>query len=443
MAGGFTSLEEALGWLDAHVDYESAMPSRRALPTLERIREFVALLGDPQRDIPSIHITGTNGKGSTAIMTTALLGAKGLSVGTYTSPNLIAVNERLSKNGVPIDDESFTEVLNALAALEPMLVERPTRFELLTAAALWWFADEAVDAMVIEVGVGGSWDCTNVVDGDVAVITNISYDHTEILGPTLEGIAKDKAGIIKPGCGVVIGETDPALVAVITEAAEGVGAGEIWVRDQEFGVRANRLAVGGRLVDLWTPGASYGELLIPAHGPHQGLNASCALAAVEAFFAAPLDEDIVDEGFASVVIPGRLEVIGRKPLTILDGAHNVGGMAALASALGEAVSTDGARVAVVGMLTGRDPSAMLEPLAQVGIASIVSCRPNSPRALDPEVVADAARALGLSVTVTGSVEEGLLAGRALVTDDGMLVVTGSLYVVGDARRVLLDATNHR
>ena len=223
VAPSFAGVEDAVAWLDSHVDFESAMPRRRSLPTLDRMQALTALLGEPQDSIPSIHITGTNGKGSTSAMATSLLMAKGLTVGTYTSPNLHAVAERLAENGEPIDDQSLTDVLGELALLEALLPEKPTRFELLTAAALSWFSTEAVDAMVVEVGLGGTWDCTNVVHGDVAVLTNVSFDHTDVLGPTLEGIASDKAGIIEPGSRVVVGEMDPELAAIVTRRAEEVG----------------------------------------------------------------------------------------------------------------------------------------------------------------------------------------------------------------------------
>jgi dihydrofolate synthase/folylpolyglutamate synthase len=436
----FASLAEGLAWLDSHIDYESTVPSRRALPTLERMRELALLLGDPQVGVPTIHVTGTNGKGSTVAMTTALLGASGLSVGTYTSPNLSKVNERLARNGIPIDDEAFTDVLWSLALLEPMLSDRPTRFELLTAAALRWFADEAVDAMVVEVGLGGTWDSTNVVNADVAVLTNVSYDHTEVLGPTLEGIARDKAGIVKPGTRVIVGMTEPGLVETVTSVARAAGSGEIWVRDQQFACTANRVAVGGRLVDLRTPQASYGELLVPLHGPHQGENAACALAAVEAFFGGPLSEQVVQDGFAAVQVPGRLEVMSRRPLTVVDGAHNVAGMEALGRSIGEEFSVDGTVVAVIGMLRGRDPSAMLAALRPAGVQTVVACAPASPRALPVEVVAEAARAEGLEVTTASSVAEAVTTAQGLVDEDGLLVVAGSLYVVTDAREVLLDST---
>jgi len=433
----FTSPTEAVAWLDAHVDFESVVPSRRALPTLDRMRQLVSLLGFPERTFPSVHLTGTNGKGSTAAMTTGLLLSAGLGVGTYTSPNLARVNERLAVGGVPIDDGTFTGLLTLLSQIEPVMDDRPTRFELLTAAALRWFSDEAVDVGVIEVGLGGTWDCTNVVDGRVAVLTNVSYDHTEVLGPTLEGIARDKSGIVKSGSTAVIGESDPALVALIQGVATGAGAREIWVRGRQFDCTANRLAVGGRQVDLRTPGASYRELFIPLHGAHQGLNAACALAAAEAFLGAPLPEDVVAEGFASVQVPGRLEVVARRPLCLVDGAHNVAGTEALATALVEEFPVAGDRVAVVGMLGGRDPSAMLAPLRTAGIGTVVACAPRSPRALVPGVVAEAAQALGFRVVVAGTVPDAVALARSLVPEDGMLLATGSLYVVADARSLLL------
>ena len=329
----FENLADALAWLDAHIDFEQNMPRRRAWPTLDRIHALTALLGEPQDSIPSIHVTGTNGKGSTSAMATALLLSKGLSVGTYTSPNLHTVSERIARNAEPIDDDSFTTVLTELALLEPLLPERPTRFDLLTAAAFSWFASEAVDTMVVEVGLGGTWDTTNVIHGAVAVVTNVSFDHTDVLGPTLEGIAADKAGIIEPGSAVVLGDLREDLLAIVEARAAEVGAASVWVYGQDFGVETNQVAVGGRLVTLWTPGGRYEDVLVPLHGAHQGVNAAVALAAVEAFFGEPLTLEVVEEGFAAVRVPGRLEVLGRRPLLLVDGAHNAAGMATLGDAL--------------------------------------------------------------------------------------------------------------
>jgi dihydrofolate synthase/folylpolyglutamate synthase len=429
----FKGVDDALAWLDSHIDFESNMPRRRALPTLDRMRALTSLLGEPQASIPSIHITGTNGKGSTSAMATMLLMAKGLSVGTFTSPNLHVVAERLAHNGEPIGDAALVGVLAELALLESLMEDRPTRFELLTAAALAWFATEAVDAMVVEVGLGGTWDCTNVVTGDVAVLTNVSFDHTDVLGPTLEGIATDKAGIIEPGSRVVVGEMAPELVEIVVRRAEEVGAASVWVAGRDFGCERNQVAVGGRLINLWTPEGRYEDVLVPLHGAHQGVNAAVAVAAVEAFFGEPLAPDVVDEGLGAVRVPGRLEVLGRRPLLLVDGAHNAAGMGALADALRDEFAVDGTSVAVVGMLSGRDPSAMLQPLAAAGVSAIIACAPDSPRAMPVTAVSEAGRALGLSVYEEDDVCEAVRLARGMVNADGRVVVAGSLYVVGAAR----------
>lgn len=449
MTASFASLHDALVWLDAHVDFESKTPSRRALPTLDRMRELVDMLGNPEKTFPALHLTGTNGKGSTAAMATGLLGAMGLCVGTYTSPNLRRVNERMARDAEPIGDVELAGQLGILAQIEPMMTDRPTRFELLTAAAFRWFSDEAVDVGVVEVGLGGTWDSTNVVDGDVAVLTNVSFDHTEVLGPTLEGIARDKSGIIKPDSTVVIGERDPGLVGIMKKSADEVGAAAVWVAGEEFECTANRLAVGGRLIDVRTPYSDHRDLLVPLHGPHQGLNAACAIAATEAFFGGALSDDVAQAGLRATRIAGRMEVVGRRPLFLLDGAHNVAGTEALAKALQEEFAAalperspsggGGRRVAVVGMLRGRDPLAMLVPLGSAGIGMVVACAPDSPRALPPELVAEAARSLGMDVMVVPEVPAAVAAGRELVDEDGILLVTGSLYVVADARTAVCDS----
>jgi len=433
----FTDLSEALAWLDSHIDFESSMPTRRTLPSLDRMEKLAALLGDPHTAYPVIHITGTNGKGSTAAMTSSLLAAMGLSVGTYTSPNLARVNERIARNGDPIDDEAFTDVLDSLRRIESLMDEPPTRFELLTAAALTWFADEAVDVAVVEVGLGGTWDCTNIVHAAVSVVTNISYDHTEVLGPTLEDIARDKAGIFTAGGRAVVGETDPTLVALFRTAADAAGCQEFWARGVEFACTSNRVAVGGRLVDLRTPGGAYGEVLVPLHGSHQGDNAACALAAAEAFFGSPLPEDVVEEGLAAVRVPGRLEVVGRHPLVLVDGAHNAAGMMVLARSLTEEFTTEGETTAVVGMLTGRDPTAMLDALVSAGVRSVVVCAPDSPRAMPVGDVASAAASLGMEVSLAADPAEATRRAVERSGPDDRVVVCGSLYVVADAREVLL------
>jgi len=435
--------DEAVAWLDEHTNYELAMPTRLAAPTLERITELCRLLGDPERACPVVHITGTNGKGSTARILTELLKDNGLTVGTYTSPNLASVNERLARDGVPIDDEELAEVLGSLKLLESMMTQRPTRFELLTAAAFRWFADIAVDVAVVEVGLGGTWDATNVVAAEVAVITNVSYDHVEVLGPTLRDIATEKAGIIKAGSRVLVGETDPALRELFVATAEAVGAAGTWVRGEDFGCDASRVAVGGRLLDLRTPGATYPEVFLALHGGHQADNAAIAVAAAEAFFGSPLAPEVVEHACASVTNPGRMEVVGRAPLVILDGAHNVAGAHALAQGLIEELPTEGETVAVVGMLEGRDPTAMLHALAPAGIRTVIATTAPSPRAMPAAVIADAARAMALDAVVADTMTSALALARRRLAPDGRLVVTGTLYVVAEARPLLVPSSTSR
>lgn len=437
--------DEVLAWLDSHVNLESigrppGEDRRAAAPTLERIQALVELLGSPHLAYPAIHLTGTNGKTSVVRMTTALLMSAGLSVGSYTSPNLERVNERMAWNDEPIDDAALAEVLGLVADVEGHLVSGQggglSYFEILTGAALRWFADVAIEVAVVEVGLGGTWDATNVVDGQVAVVTNVSIDHVEYLGPTREDIAKEKAGIVNPGSTLVLGETDPALTSIFLDR----GPAAVVTRGAGFGVTTSRLAHGGRLVDLYTPGGHYDEVLLPLHGAHQAENAAAALAAAEAFLGRPLDRAVVDEAFAAVQSPGRLEVVGHAPLVLLDGAHNVVGAGALRAALAEEFA-DAPRILVVGLLREKEPHEMLEALGAATAAHIVCCRPPSPRALDPEVVAAAARDLGVEpdrVETVDLVAQAVARALAIATPEDQVVVTGSLYAVGAARAVLVN-----
>jgi dihydrofolate synthase / folylpolyglutamate synthase len=431
-------LAAAMAYLADHVNLERDPAPRAAAMRLDSIRRLMDLMAEPQTAYPVLHLTGTNGKGSTARMLTALLVERGLSVGTYTSPHLQRVNERLARNGEPISDDELVEVIEAVAGLEVLLDEPPTHFEILTAAALRWFADVAVDVAVVEVGLGGRWDATNVVSGNVAVVTNVSLDHADVIGPELADIAREKAGIIEPGSTLVLGETDPDLRAIFEDA----GANFVWERDVAFGCEVNRLAHDGRVVDLWTPGASYDEVFLPVHGAFQGDNAAVAVAASEAFFGAPLDPDVVGAAFAGLTLPGRLEVVARNPLCILDGAHNPAGARAAADAVAEAFAGATGRVLVVGMLQGRDPAEMLRALDVAESRLVVACPPPSPRALDPGSVAAAAAELGVAAEVAESVSEAVALGLSLAGADEMVLVSGSLYLVGAARAALVgEATD--
>ena len=378
---------DALRYLDEHATYEKT--GRITSPSLDNITALCEAMGDPQHAAPAIHITGTNGKGSTAQMISRLLVASGLTVGTYTSPHLERVNERISRNLEPISDDELAEQIAAIADLEAIIGRRPGYFEIMTAAAFRWFADVAVDVMVIEVGLLGRWDATNVVDATVAVVTNIGMDHTEFAGPTLADIAREKAGIIKPGSATVVGETRPELVSIFAAA----GGAALLAVDDDFELVGNRLAIGGRLLDIRTPTTIYTDVYLPLNGAHQGCNAAVALVAVETFFAAPLAEDVVMEGFGEVTMPGRFEVLGHQPLVIVDGAHNAPGADTCAAVFFQDFDPDGRRILVVGTL--RDPDEMLAALRADEFDIVFACTAPSPRGVPASVVADAARRLGL------------------------------------------------
>ena len=436
------SLGELLAWLDRHINLEAierGVAGRSAEPTLTRIRALCTAMGEPQSNYPAIHVTGTNGKGSTTRITTALLRAQGLTVGTIMSPHLEQMNERISRNLEPISDADLLDNLAALQVLERFVAEQdpsllpPTWFELITAAAYRYFSDIAVDAAVVEVGLGGRWDATNVIDAQVAVVTNVDLDHVEILGPTRAHIAREKAGIIKAGATAVVGETDPDIVEVFAEAAREVGAAEVWRRGIDFACDRTQIAYGGRVLDIRTPGASYDGVFLPLFGAHQGLNATVALVAAEAFFGAPLAEEVVNEAFGEVTVPGRLEVVDRKPLVVLDGAHNPAGAKVLGAAIREDFAAAEHIVVVMGCLRGRDPGELLEAIGSARISHLVATSPDSPRAQRAEVVADAARAAGYEVTTFEDVDEAIRAAKDIAGDDDLVLITGSLYVVGAAR----------
>lgn len=419
---------EALEYLDAHATYEKT--GRIESPSLDTIRRLCEVMGDPQHCAPVIHITGTNGKGSTAQIATRLLMASGLRVGTYTSPHLERVNERMAIDAMPISDEAFAEQIAAVSDLEILAGVRPGYFDICTAAAFRWFADEAVDAMVIEVGLLGTWDATNVVDARVAVITNIGLDHTEFAGPTLSDIAREKSGIVKTSSAVVCGETRPEIAEIIRAA----GGAAFLMRGEDFDVDANQLALGGRLATLRTPTTIYPELHIPLHGRHQADNAVVALTAVEAFFARPLDVDVIQEALSSAHMPGRFEVLGHQPLVIVDGAHNPAGADVCASVFFEDFDPAGARRLVVGCLRGRDPDDLLAALRADEFDSVVCCTAPSPRGLPAEDVARAARRLGCEdAVVVPDLESALRMAWQSAGPDDAILVTGSLYVAGAAR----------
>jgi dihydrofolate synthase/folylpolyglutamate synthase len=429
------NFDDAVAFLDEHINMEKMLAGERATPpTLERIRELLRLLGDPEQQYPIVHVTGTNGKTSTSRAIGRLLMAHDLSVGTYTSPHVVSLTERIPRDDVPIRPDEFALLIAQLARLEPLMPERATWFELMTAAAYAHFADTAVNAAVIEVGLGGTWDATNAGNGAVAVVTSVGLDHMEFLGDTPDDVAGEKSGIIKEGADVVVGYVDDGPRSVIDDAAQRVGAASVVHAGEDFAVTSDRVAIGGRLVSVRTPRGRYDEIFLPLHGAHQSENLACAIAATEAFFDRPLGEELVTAAVAGLTAPGRLEVIGRHPLVILDGTKNEMGAAAVRAALDEEWATVAPRVLVVGLLKGKgkDPVRLLDALGARSSKLVIAVPAPSPRAMDAEEIATAARALGVDAQVARSVDEGLAIAKTEAGPDGLVLVAGSLYVAGAA-----------
>ncbi len=431
------NFNESLAYLDTHINLEATAGLIHGL-SLDHMRSLVGVLGDPQDSFRVIHVTGTNGKGSTARMITALLVEHGLSVGTYSSPHLQTINERMSWNGEAISDEQFASVVTDIARVAPLSGITPSFFELLTATALLWFAESAVDVAVIEVGLLGRYDATNVCEADVAVITNIGRDHTDGEGEWEQAIATEKAGIITGTSTLVTGVTDPTLKAIF----DAEGPERMYAADVDYEVISDLYAVGGHLIDLRTPFGTYEDLLVPLHGAHQSDNAVTAIVAVESFFDRLLDESIVQEAFRSVTMPGRFEVVSHSPLLILDGAHNPDGARAAALTLRDEFDVAGRRVLVVGMLGGRDVVEMLESLDVRNADLVIACTPNSPRAVPAADVAAVVRAMGSMVEQIDDVATAVQRAIDVSTEDDVILVTGSLYVAGAARTAVEEIARH-
>ncbi|MGH3789101.1 MAG: bifunctional tetrahydrofolate synthase/dihydrofolate synthase [Pseudonocardiaceae bacterium] len=439
--------------LDALRAVEDALdcrwPESRIEPSLTRIAALVDLLGSPQHSCPVLHIAGTNGKTSVARMLDALLSRIGLRTGRYTSPHLQRATERISLDQAPISPERYVE---AYSDIEPYvaLVDAGSpvpmsKFEVLTGMAFAAFADAPVEAAVVEVGLGGTWDATNVADGTVAAITPIAVDHVNYLGNDIAGIAAEKAGIIKPGSVAVLAQQPPEVARLIATRCIEMDA-SVAREGMEFGVLDRVVAVGGQQLRLQGLGGVYDEVFLPLHGAHQSRNAVLALAAAEAFFGAggnrSLDIDAVRDAFAAVTVPGRLERVGSTPAVFLDGAHNPHGARALAVALREDFAFR-RLVAVVGIMRDKDARGILAELAPVADEVVVTAG-GSPRAMDLGDLATAAReTFGESrVHVEGGLPEAIKAARALVDEldpEGSgagVVITGSVAMVGEARTLL-------
>jgi dihydrofolate synthase / folylpolyglutamate synthase len=426
----------------------SRWPEHRPAPSLGRIRALTELLGDPQRVYPVIQLTGTNGKGSTAAMIESLLRANGLRTGRFTSPHVVSVTERITIDGVPISNERFDEVWREIEPYVALVDERQidgvsmTFFEIITAMAYAAFADAPVDVAIVEVGLGGAWDATNVADADVAVVTPIDLDHTHLLGRTITEIAREKAGIIKPGAHAILaGQSLEAAQVLLARCAE---VGALPQREGiDFGVIDRQLAVAGQLIRLSGADGPVDDIFLPLFGAHQAANAAQALAAAEAFLGLKaLHPDVVREGFAQVRFPGRLELVRRSPAVVLDVAHNPHGARAAAAAITEAFAF-APLIGVVAVMADKDARGILEVFEEIMNHVVITQVASTPRGMPAEVLGELAEDIfGASrVTVVprldDAIERAVALAEADVVGSSGVLISGSVIAVSEARILLV------
>ena len=421
------TLEEALAYIHK-VDW------RGSVPGLSRIDALLGKLGHPERGVKYVHVTGTNGKGSTCAMLASVLRAAGYKTGLYTSPYIFRFNERMQIGGIPIPDRDVCALTEEIQPLADSMDDHPTEFELVTAMGLTWFARQHCDIVVCEVGMGGEFDATNVIPApEAAVITNIGLDHTAVLGGTVEQIAATKSGIIKPGCHAVLYPCAPSVQEVVAARCRAEGV-PLTVADFDA-LSPVSDTLEGQVFDC---GAHKG-LHLPLLGEHQLKNAAAALTAIDALRQRGwnIPESAVAQGLASVTWPGRFQVVRRTPTVILDGGHNPQCMESLATALREYLPGRDITV-LTGVLADKDFGTMYDSIAPLA-ARFITVTPQNPRALDAQKLAAFLKRYGKPVTACATIREGVARTLAETAANGAAVCCGSLYLLGDVARELEKA----
>jgi dihydrofolate synthase/folylpolyglutamate synthase len=424
-------------------------PETRLEPSLDRIAALTELLGEPQRTYPVLQLTGTNGKTSTSRMVDTLVRALDLRTGRFTSPHVESMTERISLDGEPLTEEQFVEAYNDVAAIAGLADEEGTHplsfFEMTVGMAYAAFAGAPVDVAIVEVGMGGAWDATNVADASVAVILPVAVDHSAYLGSRPVDIAREKVGIIKPGSRVVCAAQSDDVAEVVAERVAEVGA-TLYLEGRDFGVLQRVPAVGGQMLRLQGLRAEYDEVFLPLYGAHQGQNAAVALATVEAFVGEdPLDGDLVRAAFEEVTSPGRLEIIRRSPAIVLDAAHNPHGAAAVVHALEDSFTFD-PLIGVVAVMADKDYEGLLA-VFEPAMAAIVCTQNGTPRSLPADRLAEVARGVfGIDrVYVAPRLDDAIEQAATLAEEGGVfgeaigsggVLITGSVVTVGEARTML-------
>ena len=422
--------DQCVSYLDSHIVHG-------VKPGLERINQLLETMGRPEDGYPIIHVAGTNGKTSTSRLATWLLVAHGLTTGTYTSPHLQRVEERLAVNGRFATADEFALAVSDVAAFADILEDGGsdpnTYFELTTAAAFAFFSDKAVNAAVLEVGLGGRLDATNVVDAEVCVVTSIGVEHTEYLGEEVATIAGEKLGILGPSSILVTGPLPEEALEVSEARAVGLGIQHRHY-GEDFSVLSAERGMGGWLVSLAGAEETYEDVFLPVHGRYQLVNLATAVAATEALLGRRLDLEAVQEAAAAATMPGRMEPVASSPLVMVDGAHNADGVAALVDSLLEEFPARRWQV-VFGVMGDKNVEAMLEHLKPITDGVVVTAAA-SDRAVPPAQLADRVQVAGIPVLIGEEPEHAVEMARAEAGPEGSVLVTGSLYLVGEVRDLL-------
>jgi len=414
----------------------TALPSAGETEGLgnDTVMSLLRLLGDPHLDAPVIHLTGTNGKGSTAHIISLILREHGLRVGTYSSPHVSAINERIQIDAEPITDDNFAESLEVVRLAAEHGEVSASWFDLMTATAFRTFSDAAVDVMVIEVGMLGRYDSTNVVNSVVSVVTNISKDHTDGAPGWREKVALEKAGIVKPGSTLVIGDVDDDLQHFFVDE----GPATVLRYGPQIELVTNGLGVGGRVIDVRTTRDVYEAMMVSLHGRHQGVNAALAIGAAEAFLEAPLDHEHLTTALGQAKMRGRFEVLAVEPLIVVDGGHNPQGARTAAKTFAESFHNFGQRILIVGMMDEKDPVEMLQALDAASAELVICCSVDWPRAMPTAKLAQAARSLGIEPEIAENPSDAVEVALTFATEADAILAAGSLYVAGAVRDRILS-----
>ena len=437
----FRSYQKAIDYLFERTDYEKQQRLRYNVTTfnLKRMYDLLSLLGDPHTKIRTVHIGGTKGKGSTATMLAKMLEANGYNVGLYTSPHVVHLHERITVNSEMISEKQMRDLLNRIyAPVEKMSkTDQPTFFEIMTALAFMHFVDMSVDIAVVETGLGGRLDSTNVIQPDVVGITSLSIDHSQLLGNTIDLIAGEKAGIFKRGVPAITVQQDPLAMQVLKSRAVAIEAPlSITGDDIDFSLRFETSREHGphTRICLTTPTSKFEHLRVPLHGKHQAINCGLALAMLDKLksMGYEIDNKKAADGLHSVSLTGRMEMIWHDPRIMIDAAHNAASIKALIHAIGQNIPYD-SMVVIFGCNSDKDIRGMLEKL-QYGADKVIFTRSNSPKATSPEELADIyAEICGKMCQTAASLGQALLLAKSAVSKEDLICITGSFYLIGEAK----------